>query len=171
MNPPVLGRIVLIALLLSTLSSTVIDLYSGSMAALAAGLRIPRWVSVAIVCTIGSALAWWVGQHAFADAFQNFLLITSYWLAPWAAVTVAAFFWRDRGAAPTPVHLADRRHRFGWALPATVLGVAASVPFMSQSLFTGPIAAAYPDVSGFGHVIGCAVAVFAYAIVSRKVSA
>jgi len=166
--PPVLGRIVLIALLLSTLSSTVIDLYSGSMAALAAGVRIPRWASVVAVCGIGSVLAWWAGQHNFADTFQNFLLITSYWLAPWAAVTLAAFFWRGRGATPSPDQLADRGRRFGWALPATVLGVAASIPFMSQSLYTGPIAAAHPDVSGFGHIIGCAVAIFAYTIVTRK---
>lgn len=166
--PPVLGRIVLITLLLSTLSSTVIDLYSGSMAALAAGLRIPRWGSVAAVCAIGSVLAWWAGQHNFADTFQNFLLITSYWLVPWAAVTLTAFFWRDQSAARTPDRLADRRHRFGWGLPATVLGVAASIPFMSQSLYTGPIAAAHPGISGFGHLIGCAVAVFAYTVVSRK---
>ncbi|MQY20176.1 purine-cytosine permease family protein [Nocardia macrotermitis] len=169
--PPTLGRIVLVALLLSTLSSTVIDLYSGSMAALAAGVRIPRWVSVVVVCAIGSVLAWWAGQHSFTDTFQNFLLITSYWLAPWATVTVAALFRFDRDVAPTPAQLADRRRRFGPGLPATLLGVIASIPFMSQTLYTGPIAHAYPTVSGFGHVIGCAVAVFAYAVISRKARA
>ncbi|WP_327140701.1 purine-cytosine permease family protein [Nocardia sp. NBC_01327] len=163
--PSIFGTVVLVSLLLSTLASTVLDLHSGSMAALAAGVRIPRWASVVLVCLIGSVLAWWAGQHDFVSTFQNFLLITSYWLAPWAAVTVTAFFRRGRTVA-TAVELSDRRRRFGWGLPATVLGVLASIPFMSQSVYTGPIAAAHPDIAGLGHVIGCTVAVLAYIAVT-----
>ena len=166
--PSVLGTVTLLALLASTLASTVLDLYSGAMAALVAGIRIPRWVSVVGVCGLGTVLTWFAGQNDFAGQFQNFLLIMSYWLAPWAAVTVVAFWWRDRGGKPNLTQLYDRGHRFGWGLPATLLGVAAAVPFMSQSLYTGPIAAAYPGLGVIGHVVGFVVAGLAYAAFTAR---
>jgi purine-cytosine permease-like protein len=46
--------------------------------------------------------------------------------------------------------------------------VAAAVPFMSQSLYTGPIAAAYPGLGGIGHVVGFAVAGLAYAAFTAR---
>lgn len=170
--PAVLGTVTLLALLASTLASTVLDLYSGAMAALVAGVRIPRWVSVVGVCGVGSVLTWFAGQRDFADQFQNFLLVVGYWLAPWVAVTVVGCSWRERGREPDLEPLYDRSHRVGWGLPATLLGVAAAVPFMSQSLYTGPIAAAYPTLGGLGHAVGFAVAGLAYlALTSRRSTA
>jgi NCS1 family nucleobase:cation symporter-1 len=167
--PSVLGAVTLLALLASTLASTVLDLYSGAMASLVAGIHIPRWVSVVGVCGLGTVLTWFAGQNDFATQFQNFLLIMSYWLAPWAAVTVVAFWWSERGRKPNLTQLYDRSHRFGCGLPATLLGVAGAVPFMNQSLYTGPTAAAHPGLGGLGHVVGFAVAGLAYAaLTSRK---
>jgi NCS1 family nucleobase:cation symporter-1 len=161
--PHVIGSVVLVSLLLSTLASTVIDLYSGAMAALVAGFRIPRWVSVVVVGGLGSILTWFAGQHDFATQFQNFLLLTGYWLAPWAAVIVVAFWWRERRTQPRLEKLYDRGHRFGWGLPATLLGMAATLPFMNQSLYTGPIAAAHPGLGDIANFVGFAVAGLAYA--------
>lgn len=164
--PTAVGSVVLLSLLFSTVGSTVLDLYSGSMAALAAGFRIPRWVSVVGVTAVGSMCAWWAGQHDFATSFQNFLQVAGYWLAPWAATTIAAFWWCDRNNGSDPRDGAKSDKRFGWGLPATALGVVAAIPFMNQSLFTGPIAAAHPGLGGLGHLVGFIVAAIAYTALS-----
>jgi NCS1 family nucleobase:cation symporter-1 len=153
--PDALGTVVLLSLLLSTLASTVIDLYSGAMAALVAGFSIPRWVSVLVVGSLGTALAWYAGHGDFATHLNDFLLMTGYWLAPWAAVMIAAYWGRARRAVADPY---DPAHRFGWGLPCVALALAVEVPFMNQSLYTGPLAAAHPGLGPFGLFVGFAVA-------------
>jgi NCS1 family nucleobase:cation symporter-1 len=165
--PDALGTIVLLSLLLSTLASTVIDLYSGAMAALVAGFTIPRWVSVLLVGGLGTALSWHAGHGDFARHLQDFLLMTGYWLAPWAAVIVTAYWWRERGSYDvTPLY--DPGHRFGPGLPAVLLALLAEVPFMNQSLYTGPLAAAHPALGPLGLCVGFAVAGVAYAVLSSR---
>ncbi|WP_210585156.1 cytosine permease [Streptomyces sp. GESEQ-35] len=165
--PDALGMVVLVSLLLSTLASTVIDLYSGAMAALVAGFRIPRWVSVLVVGGLGTALSWYAGHGDFAQHLQDFLLMTGYWLAPWAAVIVTAYWWRERGTYDiTPLY--DTGHRFGWGLPAVLLALVAEVPFMNQSLYTGPLAEAHPVFGPLGQFVGFAVAGTAYAALSTR---
>ncbi|MEV0007109.1 cytosine permease [Streptomyces sp. NPDC051840] len=160
--PHALGTVVLAALLLSTLASTVIDLYSGAMAALAAGFTIPRWVSVLAVGGLGTVLSWYAGHGDFASQLQDFLLMTGYWLSPWAAVLVTAYWWREREQYDT-TRLYDSRHRFGWGLPAVGIALLAEIPFMNQSLYTGPLAAAHPAVGPFGLLVGFIVSAAVYA--------
>ncbi|MFE2427900.1 purine-cytosine permease family protein [Streptomyces sp. NPDC059373] len=160
--PDVLGTIVLLSLLLSTLASTVIDLYSGAMAALVAGFTIPRWVSVLVVGGLGTALSWYAGHGDFAQQLQDFLLMTGYWLAPWSAVIITAYWWRKRGTYGV-TRLYDPGHRFGWGLPSVLLALLVEIPFMNQSLYTGPIAAAHPALGPLGLFIGFAVSGLAYA--------
>ncbi|MFC1437502.1 cytosine permease [Streptacidiphilus sp. N1-10] len=166
--PAALGTVTLVSLLLSTLSSTVIDLYSGAMGALVAGFQVRRWVSVLVVGGLGSVLAWVAGQGDYATSFQNFLLLTGYWLAPWAAVMVTAFWISGRGSAVDTAVLYDRRHRFGRGLPAALLGLAATVPFISQTLYTGPVAAAHPGLGDIGPFVGFAVAALAYTALTAR---
>ncbi|MVU78592.1 hypothetical protein GPX89_15215 [Nocardia sp. ET3-3] len=167
--PGMTAKLILVTLLASTLASTVLDLYSGSMAALVAGVRVPRWLSVIGVCGVSTVLTLWVGEHGFAGHFQDFLLLTSYWVAPWAAVNLVAFWWRERGRNPRIGELYDTGHRFGWGLPATLVGVIASVPFMTQSLYTGPVAAKFPALGACGQLIGFTAAGLTYlGLTARK---
>ncbi|MFG2661623.1 purine-cytosine permease family protein [Streptomyces sp. NPDC048425] len=163
--PGALGTVVLLSLLLSTLASTVIDLYSGAMAALVAGFTIPRWVSVLVVGGLGTALAWYAGHGDFAAQLNDFLLMTGYWLAPWAAVTIAAFWGRGRREPADPY---DPAHRFGPGLPCVLLALAAEIPFMNQSLYTGPLAAGHPALGPFGLFVGFVVAGAAYTVLAGR---
>ncbi|MEV0845055.1 cytosine permease [Streptomyces sp. NPDC049954] len=163
--PHALGTVVLLCLLLSTLASTVIDLYSGAMAALVAGFRLPRWTSVLVVGGLGTALAWYAGHGDFASQLNDFLLMTGYWLAPWAAVMIAAYWGRGRPLA-TDGHAPGRP--FGWGLPCVLLALAVEIPFMNQSLFTGPVAAAHPGLGPLGLFAGFAVAGGAYTLLAPR---
>jgi NCS1 family nucleobase:cation symporter-1 len=163
--PHAVGTVVLLSLLLSTLASTVIDLYSGAMAALVAGFTIPRWVSVLVVGGLGTGLSWYAGHGDFAQQLQDFLLMTGYWLAPWTAVMVVAYWWRERGTYGIP-RLYDTGHRFGWGLPSVLLALLVEVPFMNQSRYTGPLAGAHPVLGSLGLFVGFAVAGLVYAALS-----
>ncbi|WP_329577435.1 purine-cytosine permease family protein [Streptomyces sp. NBC_01361] len=160
--PEALGTVVLLSLLLSTLASTVIDLYSGAMAALVAGFPLPRWVSVLVVGSLGTALSWYAGHGDFARQLQDFLLMTGYWLAPWGAVLIVAYWVRERHSYGL-TKLFDARHRFGWGLPSVLLALVVEIPFMNQSLYTGPIAAAHPAAGPLGLFVGFAVSGLSYA--------
>ncbi|MEV5518702.1 cytosine permease [Streptomyces flaveolus] len=161
--PHTVGTVVLFFLLLSTLASTVIDLYSGAMAALVAGFTIPRWVSVLVVGSLGTVLAWYAGHGDFATHLNDFLLMTGYWLAPWAAVMIAAYWGRGRRAVADPY---NPGHRFGWGLPCVALALAVETPFMNQSLYTGPLASAHPGLGALGLFVGFAVAGTAYTVLT-----
>ncbi|MHB9757022.1 purine-cytosine permease family protein [Streptomyces sp. BYX5S] len=163
--PDALAAVVLLCLLLSTLASTVIDLYSGAMAALVAGFRIPRWVSVLVVGGLGTALSWYAGHGDFAAQLNDFLLMTGYWLAPWGAVMIVAYWGRGRHVLADPY---DPGHRFGWGLPCVLLAVAAELPFMNQSLYTGPLAEAHPVLGSLGLFVGFAVAGAAYSVLCPR---
>jgi hypothetical protein len=72
------------------------------------------------------------------------------WAAPWAAIMIAS------GKPATG--------RFGrLALTAWLVGIAAGVPFWQQTWFTGPIAAAHPQLGDLSYFVSFAVS---YAIVA-----
>jgi NCS1 family nucleobase:cation symporter-1 len=80
-----------------------------------------------------------------AHRYTNFLSLLSIWAAPWAAVMLAT-----RSATA-------RRYGTG-ALVAWPAGIAASLPFWQQSWFTGPVAAAHPQLGDVSYFVAFAVA-------------
>lgn len=161
--PSAVAVIALIPLLASTVAAGVIDIYSGSLALLIADLPIRRWVSALATGVAGGSLAWWagLGDAAFAN-FQNFLFLMGYWVGPWLGVTLTDHLMSLRRGGVRPAWFYDRTWRFGPGLPAFVLGVLASLPFMNQTLYVGPVAAQYPFLGDITYWIGGAVASLAY---------
>jgi NCS1 family nucleobase:cation symporter-1 len=104
---------------------------------------------------VGGALAV-IGRDPVATAhvYGNFLGLLSTWAAPWAAIVIAS-----RGAT------GERYGRI--ALIAWGGGIAAGLPFWQQSWFTGPIAAAHPQLGDLSYFISFAVA---YTIVAGAVA-
>lgn len=161
--PSAVAVIALIPLLASTVAAGVIDIYSGSLALLIADIPIRRWVSALATGVAGGSLAWWagLGDAAFAN-FQNFLFLMGYWVGPWLGVTLTDHLMSLRRGGVRPAWFYDRTWRFGPGLPAFVLGVLASLPFMNQTLYVGPVAAQYPFLGDITYWIGGAVASLAY---------
>lgn len=135
----------LITVILSILPVNAMAIYSGGLAALAMGIPMKRWTTAIVVGGIG-ALAVSFGGGNLADTYKNFLLVLSYWIAPWLGVMLSDFFYH----ANVP---AAENQSNGWAgIAAFLCGVAISVPFMSSILYVGPIAKNYlggADISYF----------------------
>jgi len=117
---------------LGTVTANVLNVYTGAISTLSVGLRLPRaWMAV-FFGLVGGALSW-AAVARFSGNFENFLLLISYWVAPWIGVILA---WSMIHPL-LPTEDAAVRRRLLWAF---VLGVLATVPFMNQALFVGPFA-------------------------------
>jgi nucleobase:cation symporter-1, NCS1 family len=106
----------------------------------------------------------WLHTGDVSAKFQNVLLFTAYWIAPFLAV--AAIDWRERHGNPdrsTLLGLLDWQNlRSGWpALVALVVGFGAMVPFMNTGLLVGPAASAL-DGADISVVVGFVVAAAIY---------
>lgn len=163
-----MAKLVLATVVLGTLTANCMNLYSGVLAALVAfGVRMRRATAALAVGLLGAALAA-LGHHPrdTADLYANFLLLLSYWVAPWAAVVLVDYFVlrRERGDRPESA-TAWRFGTFAW-----LLGCAASVPFWNQLWFAGPVARAHPELGDLSYEVGfgvAGIAMLAYALLRR----
>lgn len=122
----------LAAVVLGTITANVLNVYTGALSTLSLGLRLPRtWM--AVLFGVGGGAVSWIAAAHFSRNFEDYLLLISYWVAPWVGVVLAWSLVHPR----LPVEGPTVRRRL---LGAFVLGVVATVPFMNQALYVGPVA-------------------------------
>ena len=150
-------------------TSNAMNDYSGSLAVQAAGIRIRRNWSAALGTLLAFLLILWLSSGNLSTKFQNILLFTAYWIAPFLAVIVIDWYQR-RGTISTEGLarlMAFKNLSMGWqALAALLVGFAAMVPFMNSGLFIGPVANAFhgADLSFY---VGFAAAAIAYSVLHK----
>src|SRR5439155_24078947 len=131
----IVGVLAMVAIFFATVAVNAMNDYTGSLSLLAAGIRIPRPVSAAVVAVLSFGATLYLYSGNFLSTVENYLLLITYWIGPWAAVVLVDWS-RRRGRTGT-----SRAVDFGLlpsgrnALIALVVGVLASVPFMNQTLF------------------------------------
>lgn len=143
---------------LSNIMCACLDCYSGGMAAQLLNLPMSRWFSVLLVGIIGGLLGWLGLVFGFWESFKIFLFILGYWIGPWLGVMVVYFDYIHRNKAIDLNLFYDKTHKVSVGLVAWVLGFVASVPFMSQQLYTGFVASAHPSLGDITPLIGFIVA-------------
>ncbi|MDQ2993301.1 MAG: cytosine permease, partial [Candidatus Eremiobacteraeota bacterium] len=151
----VVAKLVLATVVLGTLTANCMNLYSGALAALVAfNVNVKRWIAALAVGVAGALISTGGGHpEQMADAYSNFLLVLGYWASPWAAVLLVD--WWQRGS-----RFGDVLNQPDWrpGLIAWIVGLAASVPFWNQLLYTGPFAKAYPQFGDLSYYVGFIVA-------------
>jgi NCS1 nucleoside transporter family len=106
----------------------------------------------------------------YLGSFNTFLAILAYLVIPWSAVNLADFYLVRRGHYRI-ADITDRNGAYGryaWrGIVAFLAGLAAMIPFMSLSFYTGPVPKAIggADLSFF---VGLIVAGGLYLLVSRN---
>jgi NCS1 family nucleobase:cation symporter-1 len=162
-----LGAIAMVAIFLGIISVNVMNDYTGSLSLIAAGVRIPRPISAVIVGGAAFALVLWLNSADFAEKFVNYLLLISYWVAAFAGVVLTDWWLRKKRADVTGLlNLTALPIRTN-AIIAFVAGVGASVPFMSTSLYVGPVASDVLHYADVGYYVGFLVAGSVYWTLSR----
>ncbi|MYW19078.1 cytosine permease [Streptomyces sp. SID2955] len=140
-----LGAFGLLAVALAALCSNAMNDYSGSLALQTVGVRLPRPVAAALAAVLGFPLVLWMHAADTTARFQNVLLFVGYWIPAFVAIVIVDWTARARARGGRPVDLAQEaaEPQPWWpALTAFAAGFAVAVPFMSTSLYVGPVARA-----------------------------
>ena len=139
------GVLALIAIVFGAITSNSMNDYTGSLAFQALGVRLRRPVAAALVAIAAFAAIMWIHAGDTAGRFEDILLFTGYWIAPFCAIVMIDWHCHNDRYEPSLLRKAlnFRNLRSGWpALAAFVLAFAAMVPFMNTSVIEGPAAAA-----------------------------
>jgi nucleobase:cation symporter-1, NCS1 family len=136
----IVGAIAMIAIFFGTVAVNSMNDYTGSLSLQAAGISIPRPISAGIVAVLSFLATLYLYYNNFSSTVENYLLVITYWIGPWAAVVLID--WRRRGDRID----GSKAVRFSMlpsglsALIALAVGFIVSIPFMNQTLYVGPAA-------------------------------
>jgi NCS1 nucleoside transporter family len=168
--PGFLAAATLLAITLGAVAANVLNVYSGALAFLALGIRLPLAWRRAVVAlafgAVGFVLAW-LGLADAGHAYENFLLVIAYWIGPWLGVLLADHHLR-RGTEFGEL-LADPRHRNVAGFTAFLVGLVVSVGlFANQALYTAPIPKAVPGTGDLTFAAGFVLAAGTYLLLRRQ---
>lgn len=147
----------LLAIAISTIPVNVLAIYSGGMSLLAAGIPLKRWQSALITGILGIVIIA-SGSGAFENTYKNFLLILSYWIAPWLGIFLAARPFSTKARAIQPSQ----------ALFVYLVSLVCSVPFMASSLYIGYISRKFLGGADISYLIGLLVSLIGVNMYRQK---
>lgn len=171
--PGWLGDLVLIAIILGAVSANALNVYSGAISIASFGLDLPAWLSRSVLVVVsgvaGTAAAWASLSDAGA-AYEAFLLVIAYWVAPWLGVVLVERWFRAREPRErSAARLSDRSFTNWPGFAALLLGVAVSVPlFSNQEDYVGYVPRHWPSFGDITPVVGFAVSALLYAALRRR---
>ncbi|MFC9438532.1 purine-cytosine permease family protein [Nocardia sp. NPDC057030] len=168
--PGALANLTLLAIALGAVAANALNVYSGAMAFVTIGIKLPVRTQRAVVSVcfgaIGFLVAWWALPDA-AASYEAFLLIVAYWIGPWLGVMfVDQYLRRGRRIDDLLYH----RAYTNWpGVAAFLLGLAVSVLlFSNQAKFTGYLVRQLPDLGDITFFVGFVLAAAAYFALGRR---
>lgn len=152
---------------LSSFTQNFLNVYGGAISIQTMGLPVKRHTGVIFICAASYLVALW-GQSGFNEGFTAFLNLTAYCIAPYVAVLVCDYLFGGRRTERGLRELFDKSRKFEWGFVAWAVGVAASSPFWMSSIYTGPVAAAFPQIGDLSYYVGAIVAAAVYFATHRR---
>jgi nucleobase:cation symporter-1, NCS1 family len=131
--PTGIADVTLLAIALCAVCANALNVYSGSMSFLALGIKLPLALRRAIVAIVFGIAGFLLALSGLSDAgtkYNNFLLVISYWIAPWLGVFFADQFLR-RGKRVDGL-LFDRKHNPWAGFAAMAIAIAVSIIFFAN---------------------------------------
>lgn len=142
----------------SVAGAIAIGLVVGGLVMLVARFTFKRWQAALLIGFIGTALATLGARPGDVQRlFTEFLLMLSAWASPWAGVVIAEWI-ALRRCAPNPLAAFSLHDPVKPGLFAWLAGLAASVPFLNQAWFVGPLVKAYPSMGDVSYYVAFSVA-------------
>ncbi|WP_059017999.1 cytosine permease [Mycobacterium sp. M26] len=165
-----LAKATLLAIAIGAIAANCINIYSGAMAFVTIGIKLPAHVARALVTVFfgvaGFLIAWWALADA-AHSYEAFLLIIAYWIGPWLGVVFADQYLRQ--GQPVATFFYDRAYTNWGGLASFAIGLAASVLlFANQEKFVGIIAKAVPQLGDITFFVGFLIAGASYLVLCRS---
>lgn len=131
---------------------------------------VKKRVVAALVIGVLAVLAGVAGSSDFVDNLINYLNFVLYFLIPWTTVNLVDFYIVRHGEYRTEDFF-DKNGAFGrWGAPAIItyfVTFAVELPFMSTTVFTGPLANAMGGVD-FAWLVGPIVSIPLYLVLVKR---
>jgi NCS1 family nucleobase:cation symporter-1 len=171
--PEWLAALTMLGIALGAVAANVLNIYSGAMSFLTLGIRLTLRQRRAIVALATGVVSYVVGvalqaQVGPGSKYENFLLLISYWIAPFLAV-ILTDAWLRRGRFDERLFYAPR-HRRWQGVVAMLAGIVASLPFWNNPLFVGPLPHAVPALGDVTFVVGFLVTAIVYLALNRDLT-
>lgn len=166
-----LGVLALIAIVFGAIASNSMNDYTGSLAFQALGARVRRPIVAAVVAVLAFAAILYMNAGNTSGKFQNLLLFTAYWIAPFCAIVMIDWHYNKDRYTPSQLRESLSFAKLGNGWPAIVsfcVAFGVMVPFMNTSIIVGPVATAL-DGADLSFYVGFVVAGVLYYVL-RKVA-
>ena len=168
--PSVIADLTLLAIAVGAIAANAINVYSGAMAFVTMGFRLPIGAQRALVSAffgvVGFLVAWWALADA-AASYEAFLLLVAYWIGPWLGVVFADHLLRRE--PPVLRMLYDPKYNNWGGFASFVIGLVVSVLlFCNQERFVGYVVRAVPELGDIGAFVGFLIAFGCYLVLARR---
>ena len=176
--PGLVYYLALLCIAIGAVAANAINIYSGTMSLVALGIREmgltlrQRRAAIAVVAgVIGYIGGLYLEAHNYQENYTNFLLLISYWIAPWLAV-VFVDYWLHKGDYGDESIFYDTRHQRWQGALAMAIGLVVSIGlFSNNAIYTGPIPKANAQFGDITFIVGFVVTAalyYAFAMATRK---
>ena len=159
--PEIVRDLTLLAIAVGAIAANALNIYSGAMSFLAAGIKIPFALRRAIVALGFGVIGFVVALTALPDAghsYENFLLVIAYWIAPWLGVVLVDRYLR-RGTRIAHLVTEQRRYSNIAGPIALIVGMVVSIAlFSNQAIYVGLVAQVAPAIGDLTAIVGFLVA-------------
>jgi len=165
--PHLLAIVATLAIAVGAVAANILNIYSGALSFLSMGISVGRYRR-AITAVLSGVVGFLIAANAQTgpgSKYEDFLLFNAYWIVPFIAVVLVDFA-RRRGEYAQGEFF-DRSRVIWQGLAAMLLGIAASVPFWNNPLYTGVVATSHPELGDISVVIGGIVSAVVYALLPR----
>ncbi len=175
-----ISGVIYVLIILGIIAANVLNLYGVFMTTTTTITALQRFrigtrsraIFVLTAAVIGTVVAV-LGQGNFIENFTNFLLFLLYFIIPWTAINLVDFYLLrheqyDISAIFDPLGMYGR---FNWrTLLVYVIAVLLELPFMSTTLYTGPLVA-HLGGADIAWIVGLVVSSVLYYFLMRDVAA
>jgi NCS1 family nucleobase:cation symporter-1 len=176
--PVVIRDLTLVAICIGAIAANALNIYSGAMSFLAAGIKIPFALRRAIIAVGFGVVGFFIALSAVLSAslsadYENFLLVIAYWIAPWLGIVLMDRFLR-RGTEIASIVTEKAKYRNPAGIIAFVIATVISIVlFSNQTFFHGVFVAASltkTDFNGIGDytaIVGFVLAAILYFVLFK----
>lgn len=159
--------VAMIAVILSTLPVSAMNLYGGALSLMTIHIPVNRVVGVICIAALSLGVTLIMQSNPYGG-FYDFLNVLAYLVVPFSTVLLLDYYLRTRGREEKARReFFDKRRAVAWGFIAWVIACACSSLFWASSLYTGPLAAATSAFGDVSFAVGAVTAVLAYLLLYR----
>lgn len=165
--PVVIRDLTLVAIAIGAIAANALNIYSGAMSFLAAGVKIPFALRRAIIAIgfgiVGGVIALIAVLNAsFSASYENFLLVIAYWIAPWLGIILVDRILRRGTAISSFIPDTAKYRNPAGIISLVVAGFISIWLFSNQSFYSGLVVKAAPAIGDLTPLVGFILAGIIY---------